>query len=349
MIPLATTFLPAAFYGCAAVARQEWRHYIGRFWQPLLPVAALPLAGAQAIELAGRSLLITQATGQGVQVFVNRCPHRGVAFLPEKAGARPCRKLICPYHGWTYGLDGRLLAAAREADYGDGFDRRAWDLEPVPCQVVAGMIWIALGLEPLPLEQQLDLVLEEAQPLLEQPRVVLGRHRQTLACNWKIAHDNTLDDYHVAIAHPATLHREQGPVRLYRHRLGGYANLLATPWPSSASGTAEFLTFGLPPWNHLLLWPDGRLAVISFVPQSLTSCQLELWLLGEACWLPQADRLLQELRSFLAEDQALVESAQQGYATLDASGEASFRPGPPHRLEQRILHHQGLYTSLMPH
>lgn len=332
----APRFLPAGIYGSAAVADAEQRHYATRFWHPLLPLDRLPEGQALALELLGLPLLLTHPPG-GPRLFLNRCPHRAVALLARGGEARPCRRLICPYHGWTYDLEGRLQAAAREDDFLEPFRRDDWPLETMPLQLRAGLLWAAIGPDPLPLEQQLDLVLDVAGADLERPRRLLGSLRRSLECNWKIAHDNTLDDYHVAIAHPTTLHREQGPVRRYRHQLGQWANLLATPMEGG-----EFLTFGLPPWLHLLLWPDGRLALLQFPPEGVGRCRMELWLLGDPSLLPRGPELLAELERFLEEDRRLVEAAQVGYGAVPA-----FRPGPPHRLEQRIVHHQGLYRQLM--
>jgi len=332
----APRFLPAGIYGSAAVADAERRQYAPRFWHPLLPLDRLPEGQALALELLGLPLLLTHPTG-GPRLFLNRCPHRAVALLAPAEEARPCRRLVCPYHGWTYDLEGRLQAAAREGDFLEPFRRDDWPLEELPLQVRAGLLWAAIGPDPLPLEQQLDLVLAEAGAALERPRCLLGTLRRSLACDWKIAHDNTLDDYHVAIAHPTTLHREQGPVRRYRHQLGQWANLLATPMEGG-----EFLTFGLPPWIHLLLWPDGRLALLQFPPEGVGRCRMELWLLGDGSLRPRAGELLAELERFLEEDRRLVEAAQVGYGALP-----EFRPGPPHRLEQRIVHHQERYRQLM--
>jgi len=232
-------------------------------------------------------------------------------------------------------LRGRLRAAAREAEFIDPFDREAWPLASLPCQELAGVIWVAGGPGPLPLGDQLDLLLQQCPALVQRPRRLLRRTDVPLRCNWKVAHDNTLDDYHVAIAHPQTLHREQGPVRHYRHALSDHASLLATPW-----GDGEFLTFGLAPWTHLLLWPDGRLALIQFPPLAVDRCRLDLWLLGDDGHAASADDWLAELLRFLEEDRCLVEGAQQGYAS-------GLQPGPPHRLELRILQHQQLYARLM--
>jgi len=145
------------------------------------------------------------------------------------------------------------------------------------------------------------------------------------------------------VAHPTTLHREQGPVRDYAHHATPLVNLLVTP---HADGGC-FHTFGLPPWLHLIIWPDGRLALLEFLPLSLDSCcmQLRLFAPSAASGEPAADAAnnawLKELLAFLDEDQALVESAQHGYRS-------GLVPGPPHGLEQRIIHWQEIYRRELP-
>ncbi|MCX5945858.1 MAG: aromatic ring-hydroxylating dioxygenase subunit alpha [Cyanobacteria bacterium] len=329
-------FLPATAYGSARVAEAERRLYANRFWHPLAGISQLPPGSCLAVSLLGQPILLSHPLDGPPRAFLNRCPHRGVALQDPAEGTVACRRLVCPYHGWTYGLEGTLLAGAREADFLEPFERSAWPLAPLACQTLGSLIWVALAPGPIPLAEQLDLVLEEAGPWLEQPRLLLASANQELACNWKIAHDNTLDDYHVAIAHPTTLHREQGPVRHYRYRLSRCATLLATP--HAAGG--EFLTFGLAPWTHLLCWPDGRLALISFLPLDPGHCQMVVWLLGKAESAADTQAWLKQLQAFLAEDQALVEAAQIGYAS-------GLVPGPPHRLEQRILQQQALYRDLL--
>lgn len=334
-------FLPAWLYSDPAVAEQERHAYARRLWHPLAASDSLREGQVLAGALLEQPLLLTRDSGV-VRAFRNRCPHRGVPFaLPGEQGTLPqgraCRRLVCPYHGWTYDLRGQLRAAARESDFLEPFCREDWPLEAFACRDVGGLIWVAGGQEALSLEDQLDLLMQEAGDALARPRRLLGVDKRTLNCNWKIAHDNTLDDYHVAIAHPTTLHREQGPVRQYRHALSDHASLLATPW---GDGSAEFLTFGLAPWTHLLLWPDGRLALIQFPPIDPGLCHMEVWLLGGEEHRSGLEAWRAELQTFLEEDRLLVEGAQIGYAT-------GLQPGPPHRLEQRILQQQALYGRLM--
>ncbi|WP_216900100.1 aromatic ring-hydroxylating dioxygenase subunit alpha [Synechococcus sp. CCY 9618] len=334
------SFLPPELYRSEAIAALERKHYASRFWHPVAAAADLPVGQVRAVDVLGLSVLICHGSDGIVRAFRNRCPHRAVAFLEPGQGTVACRRLVCPYHGWTYDLEGRLMAAARESEFVDPFDRSAWPLEDLDCRLLASLIWVAPGVNPIPLEDQLDLPLQEATSALRNPLELLAFHERTLACNWKIAHDNTLDDYHVAIAHPTTLHRLQGPVKHYGHRFGAWANVLATPWAEPTTGAGEFLTFGLPPWNHLLLWPDGRQAMIQFVPETIDRCRMQVWLLGPRELQPEGEALMAEMVHFLAEDRALVESAQRGY------GEG-FRTGPPHRLEARILHQQAIYAKLL--
>ena len=333
--PLNHQFLASSLYASPDVAERERQRYSNRLWHPLTSATAIAEGHAQAFELLGLPLLLTRQGGV-LRAFLNRCPHRAVALQHPTDRPTPCRRLVCPYHGWTYDLEGRLLAAARESDFLAPFNRGDWPLQALRCQERIGLAWVALGDDPLPLEAQLDLLLAEAGASLEQPRQLLRRRQLHLDCNWKIAHDNTLDDYHVAIAHPTTLHREQGPVRHYRHAISDHATLLATPYPEGG----EFLTFGLAPWTHLLLWPDDRVALIQFPPLDVERCCMEIWLLGDAALEEQADAWMEQLQSFLEEDKRLVEAAQLGYRT-------GFTPGPAHRLELRILQQQFLYRQLM--
>jgi phenylpropionate dioxygenase-like ring-hydroxylating dioxygenase large terminal subunit len=354
-------FLPAWLYSSPSIAEREYQLYVKRCWHPIAASSELGPGEALALELLGLPLLLTRPEDGPARVFLNRCPHRGVALLDKDQPAHPCRRLVCPYHGWTYDLNGQLRAAAREGEFLEPFNRGDWPLQKLRCREEGSLIWVALGDDPLPLEQQLDLVLSEAGSLWRQPRRLLIRQRRPLACNWKLAHDNTLDDYHVAIAHPTTLHREQGPVRAYRHVLSRHGSLLATP--SVAEGT--FFTFGLVPWTHLLLWPDGRLAVLHLLPelgpavldpQAPSRCQMEVWLLGavpslatvadpamaeaEMAESEMAELWMAEMLRFLEEDRRLVEATQRGYSS-------GLEPGPAHQLEQRILQWQALYAEWM--
>ena len=329
-------FLPTSLYRGDAMHQWDIHTYANNYWHPVAATNHLHPGEVLEVTVLNLPLLLTWPAGEQPRAFHNRCPHRGVAFRPGAETGQPCRRLICPYHGWTYNLRGDLLAAAREAEFEQNFDRQGWGLQELACRIDGPLVWVALSESALTLEEQLKLIHTEAGAAWNSGAELLRQSRSSLACNWKIAHDNTLDDYHVAIAHPTTLHREQGPVRDYVHRFSQHNNLLETPHPDGG----RFLTFGLPPWSHLLVWPDERLAFLEFLPDRPDRCTMHLRLFApsKAMDSASADAWLKQLLTFLEEDKALVESAQKGYQN-------KFKPGPPHRLERRILHWQGLYRE----
>ena len=332
-------FLPARLYTDPRVHHWDCEGYAGRYWHPLAAAASLPPGHSMALTLLDQPLLLTRPGDGTPRAFLNRCPHRGVAFQEEQPEPISCRRLICPYHGWTYNLEGTLMAAAREREFDQPFQRGEWPLTSLPCVVDGPLIWVALQADVTPLEEQLELVHREIESLWTQPLHQVRMVQRTLNCNWKIAHDNTLDDYHVAVAHPTTLHREQGPVRHYRHRFSALGTLLVTPHADGGS----FHTFGLPPWMHLISWPEGRIALLEFLPISPETCLMQLRLFASATDGDAAamDIWLRGLLAFLEEDRQLVESAQRGYR-------GGFVPGPPHALERRILHWQAIYKKALP-
>ena len=333
------SFLPSGLYTSEEMDLWDRRQYARRFWHPIAATSSLRPGQTMAVSLLGMPLLVSWPETGKPRAFINRCPHRGVAFQTADQPATSCRRLICPYHGWTYNLNGELLAAAREQEFLEPFERAEWSLSPWPCKVDGPLIWVAFDQDAIPLDEQLELIHREADVAWSARLTEQRRHRLNLGCNWKIAHDNTLDDYHVAIAHPTTLHREQGPVRHYRHRFSRYVNLLETPHPDGG----DFQTFGLPPWTHVLVWPDQRMVLLEFIPEQADRCSLQLRLFSPAHDDDPAaiDAWLQQLLTFLEEDRRLVESAQRGYSS-------GLQPGPAHRLEQRILHWEGIYRHQLP-
>ena len=195
-------FLPGWLYRDEAIHRLDCTLYANHFWHPVAAAADLRPGQSLAITLLHQPLLLTWPEGEQPRAFRNRCPHRGVAFQADGEAGKPRRRLICPYHGWTYNLQGELLSATRESDFEDGFDRRAWGLHELPCRLDGPLIWVSLNSQAISLDEQLALVHKTSNIPWSAAPTQLRHVQRSLACNWKIAHDNTLDDYHVAIAHP---------------------------------------------------------------------------------------------------------------------------------------------------
>ncbi len=152
----------------------------------------------KALEVAGTPVLITRASDGSAKAFVNMCSHRGAVVVESGSGS--ARRFTCPYHAWSYDIDGRLVGISDREDFGD-LDPTCNGLTPLPCAERAGIIFV--GLTPGG-EIDIDAHLCGYGDVLEH----LGLADCTFAGsqsvegpNWKVAYDGYLDFYHLPILH----------------------------------------------------------------------------------------------------------------------------------------------------
>ncbi len=101
----------------------------------------LPLPGSYlTLQIGAYPILLVRGKDGVIRAFINSCRHRGARICPGSQGI--ASKLVCPYHQWTYELDGSLFAARQ---MGSGFDRSQFGLRHVHCESVAGYIFICLA------------------------------------------------------------------------------------------------------------------------------------------------------------------------------------------------------------
>lgn len=190
--------LPGAVYKDPAIYELEIRHIMLRSWLYVGHQSLVPERGDFFLsEVAGESVIIVR-DGQGaINALMNVCRHRGSRICDTETGREA--RFTCRYHGWTYGLDGSLKAAARVAE---GFDKSKWGLKRLHLRVLAGMIFVNFAEDPPDFEA---FAREMGPPLapygLDRARVA---HRQNypIASNWKLAVENYCECYHCQPAHP---------------------------------------------------------------------------------------------------------------------------------------------------
>lgn len=157
----------------------------------------------KALELLGKPVLITRLADGSAAAMLNVCTHRGMTLKPEGCGQ--ARRFSCPYHGWTFGNDGKLLGVADPAKFGP-IDKSARGLTKLPCAEAAGIVWICLDPQGfIDLPGFLGGMLED----LERFELDKWHHfgsRRIHGPNWKVAYDGYLEGYHFAAAHPETIH-----------------------------------------------------------------------------------------------------------------------------------------------
>ncbi len=151
-------------------------------------------------DLAGEPVVVVRGDDAQLRAFYNVCRHHAAAVVPDTAGC--AKQFRCPYHGWTYGIDGALKGMV-EFDGVCNFDRAANGLVPIRLDVWENFVFVNLDGRCMPLQDFLGPVSELVAPLqLTKKLQYFDRRVYTLNCNWKVYVDNYLDGgYHVPHAH----------------------------------------------------------------------------------------------------------------------------------------------------
>jgi len=150
-----------------------------------------------AMSIGPSPVLIVRGRDGALRAFHNSCRHRGSLLC--KPGTGTLARLTCPYHRWTYGLDGALLAAGR---MGEDFDKSLYPLGAIQLETVAGAIFICLADDPPPF----DTLRRDLTPLLAPHRLDRAKvaFQSTLVenANWKLVMENGRECYHCPTGHP---------------------------------------------------------------------------------------------------------------------------------------------------
>ena len=200
--PLAQAFtIPGTWYTDARILERERETVFTRSWQMVARVDQLTEAGAYVTaEVAGEPIVVVRGHDHVLRAFFNVCRHHAAAVMTECAGKAD--RLRCPYHGWTYGLDGALRTVT-ELEGVERFDKAELGLVPVRVATWNQLVFVCLDPKSPSLEDWLgERCRREVAALgLDQLRFA-GRREWTIQCNWKVFVDNYLDGgYHVPFLH----------------------------------------------------------------------------------------------------------------------------------------------------
>jgi nitrite reductase/ring-hydroxylating ferredoxin subunit len=191
-------------YTSADYQAREREHVWMKVWQIAGRADELPSSGDWKVySIFDQSFVIVRGQDGKLRGFVNACRHRGNVLCQGKGHSG---RFTCPYHLWTYGLDGRLLAVARPDLVGD-IDKGEHGLVEVPVDVFAGFIFINPDAEAAPLAEFLgpDVMERLAAYKLDEMIPVGMDVRERLECNWKVVIDAFSEGYHIIGVHPELL------------------------------------------------------------------------------------------------------------------------------------------------
>jgi Rieske 2Fe-2S family protein len=195
------TTLPARAYVDPEWFDDEMEHIFARMWLAAGRVDDLPSAGRfLRRDVANGSVLVVRDERGGLHAHHNVCRHRGTRLCNDERGALPGR-IQCPYHAWTYGLDGRLLAAPLMDDV-EGFDRADFPLHAVRCEEWDGHLFINLDADAAPLAAQVADLPQRFAPWGMRSLRMIHRVDYSVAANWKLIVQNYNECLHCPVIHP---------------------------------------------------------------------------------------------------------------------------------------------------
>ena len=335
--------LPGWIYRDADFLQAEKEQVFAGAWQVICHLNDIPNPGDyHTLDFLGEPIVAVRGRDSGVRAFFNVCRHRAARLVDGGSGHCPGR-IVCPYHAWTYDLNGTLAAVPHRGEFAD-FSLRQFGLKPVESEIYKGFVFVRLqaGLPSVadmlaPYEHELAWYrLEELKPL---GRVTMRvRH-----VNWKNVTDNYSDAMHIAVAHP-------GLTRLFGHTYGVEAQLWVDKmWgylrDTPSSQLSERMYQAVLPtsphlpqdrqrlWTYFKLWPNvafdiypDQVDFMQMIPISPTET-----LVREIAYAHPDERREMRAARYLnwrinrrvsLEDKALIERVQAGM------GSRSHSPGP---------------------
>ncbi len=334
--------LPGWLYHDADFFKVENDRVIRPSWQVVCHISDIEKAGDwHSLDYAGESVIVMRGDDGKVRAFHNVCRHRASRLVDGNSGC--AKKLVCPYHGWTYEKDGRLSGVPNRADY-TGLDMAALGLNTVECEIWQGFIFVRLDGGGPSVAEMMAPYEEMIAPYRFAEMRAFGRVTlRPRAVNWKNVADNYSDGLHIPIAHP-------GLTRLFGRGYGiEAAQHVDRMWgdlvdrPSGNPSERAYQKFlphvdHLPAdkqrhWLYFKLWPNvafdiypDQVDFMQFIPVSPTQTMIR----EIAYALPDARREMKAARylnwrinrQVNAEDTALIARVQAGMQS------SSYTPGP---------------------
>lgn len=260
------------FYADARWFEFERREVFAKSWQLAGPAAWAAAAGDHFVaDVAGASILVVRDEQGALRAFHNACRHRG-APIASCAGTG-AKRFNCPYHGWSYRVDGSLRAAPEMQSARD-FRLSDYGLKAVRLEEWMGLVFVTLSGETPPLADFLGGVAERIAPIDLASMRFRRRAIDRVAANWKTYADNYLEGYHVPCVHPRL--NEIVDYNGYTTEIDRWRSMQTSAIAGSGGaygGDSVFYYFIWP--NTMLNIVEGRLQTNRIIPDGPSACTVE--------------------------------------------------------------------------
>jgi choline monooxygenase len=271
--------IPAPWYTDARIARLELQNVFSRTWQAVGRTAQVEKPGRYVTAtVAGEPIVAVRGSDGILRAFYNVCRHHAMTVMNEPCGH--AQHMRCPYHGWTYNLEGELRGMT-EFEGVSNFDRAQNGLVPVRVEIWENFIFVNLDPHAAPLREFLGALVGLSKPLNFGGLKFVERRSYIQQCNWKVYVDNFLDGgYHVP-----HMHKGLNSVLDYTNytienvdRCCVQSSPVAVDKSSEASAAATrkgdraYYFWQYP--NFMLNWYEGYLDTNLVIPLGVDRCQV---------------------------------------------------------------------------
>ena len=317
--------LPGDAYTSEGQLALEYRRVFARHWTFVGFAHDAPQPGdAYPAQVAGQPILVARGEDRRLRAFHNVCRHRGHVLL--RGACRGAKSLVCPYHGWTYAMDGTLRRAPHFGGYArlpEGFEPGHFGLKALRCRTWHDWVFVNPDANAPDLEACVGAMLPYLEGVdLSRAKVVSKLDLGVVRANWKLLIENFAEPYHVPVVHRESAGGQ--PLRDHYMIVDGSCfgcGIDVSGSPSGAPGerldmSTRYLTL-FP--NFVFAWyqPD-QLGVHLNVPLAPDRTQQwrVIYHLGDGALDPAyAERLCALWRQVHHEDHAIVEELQAGRAS----------------------------------
>jgi len=334
--------IPSGWYLDGRLAELEQQTVFSRSWIAVGRVDQLAEAGCYVTaEVAGEPIVVVCGRDGALRGFYNVCRHHAAAVCTMAEGQTPALK--CPYHGWTYSLEGDLKGVP-EFDGVCDFDKSQNGLRPVRVEAWENFVFVCLDESAACLRTLLGELPERVKPLGLDKLRFAQRRSYELACNWKVYVDNYLDGgYHVP-----HIHKGLGSVLNYaEYRIENSARYCLQSSPIDATG-GEAATaavrggrmayyYWLHP-NFMMNWYEGIMDTNLVIPLGVDRCRV-VFDFYFADGVGEREQSMAVSERIQQEDIAICESVQRGLRSRAYDvGRLSVRREAGEHLFHRLLH-----------
>ena len=195
--------IPPAIYSDADVYRQERQRVFAIDWQCPGLAADIPKSGDYITFTINEQPFFSMRSKDGsIHSYSNVCLHRMMTLLEGHGCAN---RITCPYHGWTYDTEGKVIGAGHMGHRDPEFDKKGYRLPELRTEIWQGWIYVTLSASVPPIAELLKDLAPEVERYALPGYISVARQDHVWKTNWKLLTENFMEGYHLPVAHKATV------------------------------------------------------------------------------------------------------------------------------------------------